>query len=883
VAALTFWLAVPEWALCQATSTVTPPPPRPAGEVQAVRTSRPPEIDGDLTDEPWAAAPPATHFTQRDPDEGKPSTQRTEVRFLYDDDALYVGVRLFDSRPELIAKRLSTRDEEADADYVTIFLDSMHDHLTGAIFRVSASNVQQDFILHNDSFWDSTWDAVWQSQVSADADGWTAEIRIPLSQLRFVRQDRPIWGVNVERFIRRNNESSWLEMVPKNDSGLASRMIHLSGLDGLQPRRRIELLPYVASRSEFVAPLNPGNPYNDGSRAFFAAGIDLKWGVTSNLTLNGSVNPDFGQVEVDPAVVNLSAFETFYEEKRPFFLEGSQIFNNFGQGGANSFWGFNTQDPRIFYSRRIGRTPQIPASAEFADIPSATTILGAAKLTGKTSGGWSVGLLEAVTEPETARTRTELIDGRSSVEPLTNYFVARVQRDVGSRAAAGFMTTAVNRRLGTPAFVDALADHASVVGADAHLFIDADRQWVVTGKLSSSHVHGTAPYIEALQQAPQRYYQRPDANHLTLDPTRTSLAGFAGRVNLNRNSGLWRVNAALWGVSPGFESNDLGFHNGSDRAGAHGVFQWRNVTPDRFTRARNFWVAKAWTWNYARELQTDGWFGSASLTFRNYWEFGIGLRALRTTLDDRLTRGGPSAVNPFGSGWDARLTTDSRKRLSLSLSSAGDLSDQGGSSRRFETSLRLKPSSMLTISTGPALELARTTAQYIRTVEDGTANATYGSRYVFGTLERTELSMTTRVGVVLSPRLSLQIFVQPLLSSGDYSEFKELAAPRTFSFNQYTNLQYDPASGIYTVDPDPSAGAPSFSFGDPDFNLKSARLNAVFRWEIKPGSTFYAVWTRQQVDQRYPGDFSHGRDTAAMLSAPGDDIFLLKLAYWMGR
>ncbi len=268
LATLTFCLAPSEFALGQATSAV-PPPLRPSGEVQAVRASRSPEIDGRLTDEAWSAAPPVSHFTQRDPEEGKPATERTEVRFLYDDEALFVGVRLFDRHPELVARRLSTRDDEADADYVTILLDSMHDHLTGAIFRVSASNVQQDFILHNDSFWDSSWDAVWQSQVSADADGWTAEIRIPLSQLRFVQQDRPTWGVNVERFIRRNNESAWLEMVPKTDSGVASRMIHLIGMDGLQPRQRMELLPYVAARSEFVAPKQAGNPYNDGSREFF--------------------------------------------------------------------------------------------------------------------------------------------------------------------------------------------------------------------------------------------------------------------------------------------------------------------------------------------------------------------------------------------------------------------------------------------------------------------------------------------------------------------------------------------------------------------------------------------------------------------------------------
>src|SRR5687767_1274688 len=394
---------------------------------RAARTARPPAIDGRLIDEAWAQVEPASDFTQRDPDEGKPATERTEVRFLYDNDALYVAARLYDSQPDLIDRRLARRDNSADADLLSIYLDPMHDHLTGAVFRVSASNVQQDSTLYNDSWTDGSWDAVWDSAVTVDEGGWSVEMRIPLSQLRFPFADQHTWGVNVERYIRRKNENDWLLMVPKNDTGLASKMPHLTGLDGIRPKRTFELLPYTAARTEFIAP-RAGNPFNDGSRSFADAGVDVKWGLTSNLTLNGTINPDFGQVEVDPAVVNLTAFETFFDEKRPFFLEGSQIFDNFGRGGSNSFWGFNSEDPDIFYSRRIGRTPQISANADFVDVPSATTILGATKLTGKTNSGWSIGLLEAITEQETARTQTNFLDGRSAVEPLTNYFVARVQR-----------------------------------------------------------------------------------------------------------------------------------------------------------------------------------------------------------------------------------------------------------------------------------------------------------------------------------------------------------------------------------------------------------------------------------------------------------------------
>src|SRR5688572_3196257 len=360
--------------------------PAPSLELRAVRAPRPPVIDGKLTDESWAQVQPASNFTQRDPDEGKPATERTEVRFLYDDEALYVGARLFDAEAHLIARRLSRRDNSADADLLSVYLDPMHDRLTGAVFRVSASNVQQDSILYNDSWQDGSWDAVWDSQVTVDDDGWSVEMRIPLSQLRFPLAERHTWGVNVERFIRRKNEYAWLRMVPKNESGVASKMLDLTGLDGVRPRRNLELLPYTAARAEFVQPSRPGNPFNDGARAFGAAGVDMKWAVNSNLRLNATVNPDFGQVEVDPAVVNLTAFETFFEEKRPFFLEGSQIFTNFGYGGSNNYWGFNTSEPTMFYSRRIGRAPQLSASGDFVDAPTATTILGATKLTGKKIG-----------------------------------------------------------------------------------------------------------------------------------------------------------------------------------------------------------------------------------------------------------------------------------------------------------------------------------------------------------------------------------------------------------------------------------------------------------------------------------------------------------------
>jgi hypothetical protein len=862
-------------------------PPGAARQVAAARAARPPVIDGTLNEEAWALATPISGFVQRDPDEGKPATEETEIRILYDDAALYVGARLLDREPGGLSRRLTARDNGFDADWIGVYLDPLHDRLTGAIFRVSAANAQQDSILYNDSWTDSSWDAVWQSEVSADENGWTAEIRIPLSQLRFTGAQQQTWGINIERYIRRKNENSFLRMTPKNQSGLASRMVDLTGLDGLKPGRHLELLPYTAARNEFIKPAD-GHPFNDGSRAFGSAGLDVKWGITNNLTVTGTINPDFGQVEVDPAVVNLTAFETFYQERRPFFLEGSQIFNNFGQTGANDSWGFNNSEPNLFYSRRIGRLPQVSASGDFIDTPTATTILGAAKLTGKTSGNWSLGFLNAVTGEESARTQTGLTRATEVVEPLTNYMVARVQRDIGQRAGAGFIATATHRQLADDRLRDALSSQAYIFGADGHFFFDKKRDWVVTMRVAGSHVSGTTAVIDRLERAPQRYYQRPDAPHVALDPTRTSLQGYTGRVMLNRNTGTWRVNASLWGVSPGFESNDLGFHGTGDRAGMHAVWTHQNTTPGRILRNRFFWIGKWYTWNYARQLQSDGDQASFQMRFLNYTYLNLNAGTNQTALNDRLTRGGPLAESPAGRFVNVNGGTDGRKPLSVNGFITRNWCACEGSNYTTGLTLNLKPSSRLTISTGPNWNRNRQAAQYIRTVEDATATNTYGNRYIFGLLHQSQLTLQTRVTTLVTPKMSVTLFMQPLLAAGDYRTFRELSAPRTYDFIDYgaasnTRIAYDDAAKVYTVSPDTDTGAPEFTFDNPDFNLRSLRLNAVYRWELKPGSTLYVVWTRQQDERETRGDFALRRDTRRLFGAEGNDVVLVKMAYWLGK
>jgi hypothetical protein len=861
---------------------------QPAGEpvVRAVRTTGAIEVDGRLDEPDWRGAPAATAFIQRDPEQGQPASEVTELRLVFDDRALYAGVRLRDRTPGAISRQLSRRDAVAEADAFTLFLDPHHDHRTGVLLEVSAAGVQRDAALYDDNFEDVTWDAVWESAVTRDAEGWSLEIRVPLAQLRFATVSGQAWGINARRVIHRRSESDWLALVPKNENGLVSRMAHLEGLTGIRPGRHLELVPYASARADYVEPPAGGSPWNDGSRYASGAGLDLEYGLGSALTLVGAVNPDFGQVEVDPAVVNLTVFETFFEEKRPFFTEGGQVFLRFGRSGSSEYTSFFYPEPLLFYSRRIGRAPQGAVSGALVDVPATTTILGAAKIVGRTHG-WNVGVLDALTGREYARiqdggTRREL-----ETEPLTNYLVGRAQREVGSRGAIGLLTSATLRDLRAPGLESQIPELALVGGVDGHVFLDARRDWTVWGGLAGSHVSGSRASMLRVQRASQRYYQRPDAPHVEVDAQATSLSGWSGRLGLNKNSGNVTWNAGAWGISPGFEPNDLGFATQTDRGGAHAQVLFRKLTPDRFTRSRQVAVAKWWTFNYGRESQGDGVQVVSSALLRNFWRLDLTLGKSWNTLDDKLTRGGPTTIRPGIETLVMGLSSDARRRLWATASFTAQNREFGTRARQIVSTLNFRPFTALTLQAAPYWLKGDTAAQYLQTVPDPTAAATYGSRYVFGRLQQREFSIPLRLNLALSPKLSLQLYTQALLSAGDYPQIKELAVPRTYNFPVYGGdvgtIALDPERPVYTIDPDGAGVAPSFRLPVPDFNLKSLRVNAVLRYEFRPGSAAYVVWTERRQDGRNPGDGALGRDLGHLFGAPADDVLLLKVAWWFGR
>ncbi len=862
---------------------------RPTPRISAVRTAGHIAVDGRLDEADWAKAAPARDFLQKDPDEGKPATERTEVRFLYDDDALYVGARLFDSEPSKIAKRLTRRDGDTDgiADRFIIGIDAHHDKLTGSLFWVTAAGSLGDGVLYNDTSDDETWNGVWDAAVSIDGQGWIAEMRIPYSQLRFSTRDRQIWGLHLVRVVQRRNEESWWALVPKNESRLVSLAGELDGLDGIRSRRHLELLPYVTARSEISGTAEPGDPFNDGRTGAAGIGFDAKWGFSSNMTMDATVNPDFGQVEVDPAVVNLSVFETFYEERRPFFIEGSQAFDNFGRNGASGYMGFNRTNPSLFYSRRIGRTPQGAAAGEYVDRPSATTIIGAAKITGKTQRGWTVNFIDAATAREYARTSTRGAEGRTEVEPFSNYLAARARRDVGQRAGFGMLTTLVSRNLADPALQDQLAGTAFVVGGDGHLFLTGKRDYVVTGSFTGSRVAGSPAAMARLQRSSARYYQRPDATHVSFDPAAESLSGFSFQSDFNKNNGGIRPNASFWAVSPGFEVNDAGFMMNADRMGGHAALVFLKPQPDRFSRDRQLFLAKWNTWNFAGDPMGDGYYAQFYARLRNYWSFHVGAHAGRWVYSDRLTRGGPMMRSPGFTTLSASLEGDERKPIVWELDGAYETRPDGSWGGEIEADLTLRPLPTVSIEVGPTFRRERNASQYVRAVTDADAVAMYGRRYVFGALDQTEFGMETRFNLILSPRMSLQMYLQPLLSVGRYTAFKEALQPRTYDFAEYGvdagTIRFDAANGVYTVCPGPGGTGTPFLIPNPDFSYTSLRANTVFRWEFKPGSTVYVVWTQQREDETSDGRFAFNQDISRMMRAPGDNVFMVKMSYWFGR
>lgn len=841
-----------------------------------------PRVDGRLDDAIWASAPIAEGFRQDYPEDGQPATERTEVLVSYDSQALYVAARLFDSDPAGIASRLGRRDSNTSSDRFILSIDSYHDHRTAFRFSVNPAGVRSDYIATNDSdSEDFSWDPVWDAVARIDDEGWVVEMRVPFSQLRFSSEDDQVWGINFTRLIFRKSEWSAWSWWENEEQGFASHFGHLDGLRGLSAPRRIEILPYTVAKTDHQQGANPANPFHDGSLQTLTGGLDLNVGVTSDLTLNATFNPDFGQVEADPAEVNLTAFETFFEERRPFFVEGSNLFQ-FGSGSG----GFSFGAPQLFYSRRVGRPPSRRAflADGFVDNPPSTSILGATKLSGQT-GNWSIGVMEAVTARESAELQS--FDGMRSteaIEPGANYGVVSLRRDFrGGSSGVGIMGTSVNRDLNDPVF-DFLTESAYTAGLDFfHRF--GDNRFVVNGSISGSRVSGDPAAITRLQRSSARYYQRPDQDYVSVDSAATSLSGYATSFQLDKVSGNWLIGTDFFAYSPGFEINDAGFLTSVDQI-FHGIRltrRWLEPGPV----FRSFHINSTWmqSWNYGGVRTGRGAFLGLRGQFLNYWSGRVNINVRARNQRPGGTRGGPLMALP--ANWNVNLVgiSDGRKPLSAHVWTSYARNEFDGWGRFFGGGGTWRATSGINVSLFPEYSRIYTIAQYVTARPDPLATATHGSRYVFGELRQSSFSATIRLDVAVTPEMSVQWYAQPFVATGEYLNFKELERPGGYDFRVYgeessTLTQQD---GVLFADPDGDGAAPEIVFGNPDFLVRSIQSNLVFRWEYIPGSTLFLVWNHGRSGFARNPDF----DLFGQLGGLGDEdmqnTFILKLNYWISR
>ncbi|MDD8027314.1 MAG: DUF5916 domain-containing protein [Acidobacteriota bacterium] len=841
--------------------------------------SAPPTIDGRLDDPAWGKAAWESGFVQSEPYEGREPSERTAFKILYDQKSVYVAVRAFDSQAGSIERRLARRDE-ADGDTIDIGIDSLFDRLTAFVFTVNATGVKSDQLLTNDGYSsseedDMSWDPIWDAAASVDAEGWSAELRIPLSQLRFGNKPEQVWGLQVRRTLFRKNESSDWQPIPRNASGLVHLFGDLRGLTGLVPPHQVEIMPYAVGRLQSFRAV-PGNPYADGGSADAAGGIDGKLGVTGDLTLNFTINPDFGQVEADPSVVNLTAFETFYEEKRPFFVEGRNIINFQLMGGDGDF----SQD-NMFYSRRIGRSPQYtPSTDGFLDMPEATTILGAFKLTGKTKSGLSIGVLDGLTSLESAGVFSGGTANDVAVEPLTNYFALRAQQDFNQGATiVGAMATAVNRSLKSDD-LSFLHEAAYVAGIDLFHSWKA-KNYYVSFKGVASRVEGTPLSLLRTQRSSTHYFQRPDADYLEVDPSRTSLSGTGGTFEIGKQGGgHWMYAAGYTWRSPGLELNDIGYLRQADTSMEYVWVGYRIYEPFGPFRSVNVNFNQWLGWNFGGEKIFSGGNVNLNLNFKNYWYAGGGYNIQGESLSQSALRGGPALRIPSGRNIWFSAETDSRRKIRLSLSGNENHRTNGESEYlSLGPTLTVIPSPALQISLKPGYSTYRNILQYV-----GTETFNGESRYLFGAIDQTTLNLTVRLNYSLTPDLSIQFYGMPFVSAGRFSDFKRITDSRAKDFDVRYHLfgssesGYDAASRVYSVDED-GDGSPDYAFANPDFNVREFRSNLVLRWEYIPGSALYVVWSQGRSTMLEDGSFELGRDINGLFDLHPHDVFLIKFSY----
>jgi len=845
--------------------------PRAGEERRRVRAFRLPDgddllVDGRLDESVWDLVEFSSGFLTQGSDRGHPAEERTEVAFLYDEEALYVGARMFSLSPADLHPLVGRRDQPGATSQLLISLNSDRDRRTAYTFGVSVGGTRIDYHHAEDeeNSRDYSFDPVWEGRATIHEEGWSVEMRIPFSQLRFQQPGPQIWGVNVKRAEPERYTNDYWVVVPLNQAGWASRFGELVGLEIAAPTRRVEFLPYITGSG--TAPLgSEASPWRP-QETLWRTGADLKFGIAPNLTFEATVNPDFGQVEVDPASVNLTAFETFFPERRPFFVEGGALLKGRGQN--------------YFYSRRIGSIPSGTMSSGYVDQPRSSRIIGATKLTGRFNSGFSIGGIAAVTAREWAgvndRETGELLP--VEVAPLTRFGVVRLQQEFGAGGStAGLIVTAVHRDLNPGNRLTEILSRSAISGGADWTLRFADGAYQLSGDVGYSFIEGDSVALLKAQNSSARYFQRPDADYVAVDPFRRSLFGYAGSMRLAKVAGarwLWELSSAT--KSPGFEINDAGALGVADRIESSATVRYRHHPVAGPFHGYEFALFSASGWNYggARQFTSPGLFGS--VTWRNllstYAQIGIETRA----TSDKVTWGGPLVATPFGTKASVGLSTDYAARTRWSANGAYFRDEWGQRSYSVHGGVALRPSSRLSLGVDPGFAQL-SDARYLLTALPFGGPATFGKRYIFTSFARSDLYAQLRLEYAFKPDLTIQFYGMPLASSGRFYEYGELTAPRTGELQIYkrgSQIRVSRDGSVSILHPSGDS-----SLGNPDYNIRWLNSNLVLRWEWQPGSMFFMIW--QQGRYGFDQDLGMIGPMALwdVMTEPGSNSLALKFTY----
>jgi len=828
-----------------------------------------PSIDGSLDDLIWASVEWGSDFIEVDPDENTEPSVQTKFKIIYDQKHLYIALKALDPEPETITNRLSRRDGFV-GDRINVLIDSYHDLRTGFLFTVTAAGVRGDeFVTDNGDNVDESWNPIWSTKALIDDEGWSAEMKIPLSQLRFSGDQNQIWGLNVTRQYFKNNEFSAWNRIPVGAAGWVSEAGKLKGLTNIKPQKQIEIQPFVVTKLDSYE-AEAGNPYADGNDFNVNAGLDAKIGITNDLTLDVTINPDFGQVEADPAAINLDGFEIFNRDQRPFFVENKNIFD----------YRFADNRNNLFFSRRIGRSPQVyPETVDgaFTDQPQNTTILGAAKFSGKTKNGWSIGVLESMTSKEFTEISTNGNTTESLAEPFTNYFVGRVQKDFNEKNTfLGGMFTATNRSL-TPEVSD-LRKSAYSGGLDfKHQW--KNRAYFMEASMVMSHVQGSKESIKITQENLTHLFNRVDASHLEVDPNRTSLTGTGGRFGIGKVGGQhWNYNAGFKWVSPELELNDIGFMRSADEMIQYANLRYRTIKPVGVLRDFNMRFNQFSSYDFEGNYNRMQYELKGSTSFTNNWGIDFGAAHKPRIFSNSILRGGPRWRFSQENFQFFFVGSDQRKKFNGTIGLIHSQAKENNFSLlKFESELNYQPTNALNISLAPEYSISKNQTQYV-TQSDYNSD----TRYVLGSIDNHTLTASLRLDYTVNPNLSIQYYGQPFISRGRYRDFKYVTNPvaerLNDRFQSYDTNQISTNGNDFQVDENRD-GTMDYSFENPDFSYVQFNSNLVLRWEYIPGSELFLVWSQGITSSILSSNgLFEGFETGILDERP-QNIFLLKATY----